>query len=513
MKLVRSIATISGYTALSRILGFLREIIMASYLGASLKSDALVVAIKLPSIIRRLFAEGAFNSAFVPIFTPLLNSKDPKESVRFAEEVLSILVVSLTGIILIAEIFMPHIMRFIVPGFAKTPERFDLVVQFMRITFPFILLIFLAALYGGILNSLERFVAVASSPVIGNMSILGTIFILVGLSYSPEHAFAFSALICGFVQLLWVFVPTYHYKIRLRLKWPQLTPNVKKFFMLIAPAAAGSGIVQINILIDTFMASLLPEGGISYLHYADRLNQLPLSMLGASIGTALLPLISKKISLNDQQGIIDSQNLALEYALLFVLPATLGLIILAYPLMEIFFEHGDFSSKDTLASAQTLKALALGLPAYIMIKIFSSPFFARQDVKTPLLFAIISVGMNIGLSLLLIHRLHYVGLALSTAISAWINVGFLIFALRKKGYFSLSPRLKKFLPRLFFAGLLTFCLTKVLFPYFSFIMSRLELKFLEVFVLVGITVGGYILCARLTGALDIKDLKQQLRAA
>ncbi|ARN85202.1 murein biosynthesis integral membrane protein MurJ [Candidatus Nucleicultrix amoebiphila] len=514
MKLIRSIATISGYTAGSRVFGFLREILMAAYLGASIKSDALVIAIKLPSILRRLFAEGAFNTTFVPMFARLLSADNEKDAKSFAEEIFAILLLSLALLVLFVEIFMPQIMPVFVPGFTKTPERLELAIQYTRITFPFIFFISLAALYSGILNSLERFAAVASSPMIGNIGIIATVFALVSLSTPPGHAFAIGIAVCGLIQMIWVMVPAYKKGMGLRLRMPQLSPQVKKFLVLAGPAAAGSGIVQINILLDTFIASLLPAGGVSYIHYADRLNQLPLSMLGTAVGTALLPLMSKKMRENDKDGMISSQNLALEYALLFVLPATIGLIFLAHPLMKVLFERGDFGPVETMASAQTLRALAIGLPAYIMIKIFSSSFFARHDTKTPVIFAVVSIVLNLILNLSLIGPMKHVGLALSTAIAAWVNAGLLIYTLKRQGYFGLTDRLKRFLPRLGLTCVMTIGFIELVRPRMIWMISDfLPQQVICLLLLVGGSLGFFLILARLTGALNMKDLRFQMQVS
>jgi putative peptidoglycan lipid II flippase len=514
MKLIRSIATISGYTAGSRVFGFLREILMAYFLGAGLKSDALVIAIKLPSILRRLFAEGAFNTTFVPMFARLLAGDKPEEARSFAEEILSILTFSLALLVIIVEVILPWIMPIVVPGFIKTPERLALAIEYSRITFPFIFFISLTALYSGILNSLERFVAVASSPMMGNVGIILVVFALVPFAIPPGHAFSVGIAFCGVIQFLWVLYPAYKSGMSLRLKLPRLTPRVKKFLLLAGPAAAGSGIVQINILLDTLIASLLPAGGVSYIHYADRLNQLPLSMLGTAVGTALLPLLSKKLRSNDIKGAIESQNLALEYALLFVLPAAIGLIFLAQPLMKVLFERGDFGPTETRASAHALMALASGLPAYIMIKIFSTSFFARQDTKTPVKFAILSVVINLILNLTLIWPLKHVGLALSTSIAAWINAILLATTLWRQGFLVLNPRIKRFFPRLLIASSLTVVFIEsirpVVFPLISdFILQNVFCLTL----LIAASLGMFVLLARLTGALDFKDLRFQLKSS
>ena len=413
MKLLRSIATVGGFTIGSRVTGFCREMLMASLLGAGAVSDAFIIALKLPSVFRRILAEGAMNAAFVPLFSGTLATEGENKAKSLAEEILAILTLISLGLVILIELFLPTLMPVFVPGFRATPERMALAIEFSRITFPFIFLISLTALYSGILNSYEKFAAVASSPMMGNIAIILTVYgLLWGTNMEIGDAFSFGILACGIVQLLWVIIPLARQGIVLswiKLRW---TPQIKKFFKLLAPAAAGSGVIQLSIFIDTLIASLLPTGGVSYIHYADRLSQLPLSVLGTAVGTALLPLLSKQIRAQDFSGARESQNLALEYTLLFTRPATLGLIILAEPLIKLIYEHRAFDSASTLPTARTLMALAAGLPAYILIKIFTTSFFAREDTKTPVMIAVFSVILNIAISLSLLNSLQHVGIAL-----------------------------------------------------------------------------------------------------
>jgi len=514
MKLIRSIATVSFFTIASRIFGFIRTKLTASFIGVGAEADALSIAIKFPSLLRRLFAEGAMNTAFVPIFAGIL-AKEGRENARTtAEHIFSILVLILGLLVLIAEVFMPTIIKTFFWGFTKTPERLELVIQFTRITFPFIFFISLTALYSGILNSMEKFVAVASSPMVGNIGIIATVFTLSSLTPSPGFAFAAGIAICGIIQFLWVFIPVVRSGMGLRLRIPKMTQPVKKFFLIMGPAAAGSGVVQINILLDMVIGSHLPVGSISILEYADRLNQLPLSVIGIAVGTALLPLLSKQLRLDDLEGARDSQNLALEYALLLTLPATIGLFFLAEPIIKILFEGGAFSAANTTQTAYTLMAFSAGLPAYILIKILSTTFFARQDTKTPVIIASIAVVLNLILNLLLMKPLAHIGLALSTAISAWVNAGLLAYRLRKQGFFTLTPRFKQFLPRLGLSGGLTIGIISAIKPLIiSMLFHGFMMQLLCFFTLIVGGLGSFIVIAKLTGALDLKDLKFQLSAS
>lgn len=508
MRLLRSMTTIGFFTIGSRAVGFLREMLMASLLGAGAVSDAFVVALKLPSLFRRILAEGAMNAAFVPLFSGLLATKGEREARSFAEEILAILTLILCVLVLLFEVFLPVIMPYLVPGFRGTPERMALVIEFSRITFPFIFLISLTALYSGILNSYEKFAAVASSPMMGNMAVIITVYGLVwGMHWQGGHAFATGILMCGVVQLAWVVIPLARRGIRLSWRKPTWSsPDVGKFFKLMAPALAGSGIVQFSIFIDTLIASLLPEGGISYIHYADRLSQLPLSVLGTAVGTALLPVLSKKMRSGDIEGAHVNQNLALEYTLLLTLPATLGLMLLAEPLVKLTYEYHAFSPEDTRATAKTLAVLAAGLPGYVLIKIFTTTFFAREDTKTPVFIGVFSVFLNIVISLCLLKTLQYVGIALATALSSWVNGLLSGFILWRRGDLRFNARFRRFFPRSLLATTLTFGMLIILKKSLDLGGGEALRNFYfgKVLFLVSAGLLGFFAFASLTGALNLK---------
>jgi putative peptidoglycan lipid II flippase len=512
MKLLRSIVTVGIYTMGSRIVGFLRTTLMANFLGAGPMADAAAIAVKIPSLLRRVFAEGAMNAAFVPTFSALLATKGKDEARTYAEEILSILVLILSVIVILAELFMPSFLNLFLPGFRVTPERLEYTILFTRLTFPFILLISLTALYGGVLNSLEKFAAVAASPMMGNIAILIVAFILLPVASTAGHAFSYGILACGIVQWFWVLVPTHKEGMILRLRRPKLTPGVKRFFLLVGPAAAGSGVVQINIFLDMFIASYLPTGGISFLNYAERLNQLPLSMLGTAVGTALLPLLSKQWRLGQNKDAMESQNLALEYAVLFSAPALIALLIFAEPLVRVLYEHGKFTLHDTRETAYTLMALVSGLPAYIMVKIFSTSFFAREDTRTPVLVAVGAVVVNLVLNLVLIKPLAHVGLALATSIAAWLNALTLAIMLKRQGLITMTSRFKAFLPRAVITVILTTAAFWTALPLVRQLVNTGKTN--QIITMTGIVVTGIIVfvgCAVITRALDTTDLRRQLR--
>lgn len=511
MKLIRSIATVGFYTLGSRIFGFIRTTLMATFLGTGSIADAAALAIKIPSLLRRIFAEGAMNAAFVPTFSKYLMADGPESARSYAEEILSLLVFILALLVILVELFMPRLVSLFLPGFAKDSLRLTYVIEFTRITFPFILLISLTALYSGILNSLERFAAVAMSPMMGNIAIILVAFSLLEVTSTPGHAFSYGILACGVVQWVWVMIPAQREGMALRLRLPTFSPRVRHFFILMGPAAAGSGVVQINIFLDMLIASYLPTGGISFLNYAERLNQLPLSMLGTAVGTALLPLLSKQLKKGDHHEAMESQNLALEYSILFTIPALLGLMLIGESIVKVLYEHGKFSPQDTVETAKTLMALASGLPAYIMIKIFSTSFFAQEDTKTPVLVAVGAVVINVLLNLLLIKPLAHVGLGLATSLAAWVNAFVLGIILQKRGLFLMNTRLKTFLPRAFVSTVLTGAFFFIGRPLLEFCVAQsTTVQIISLGGAVGLGIGLFILFSRLTKALDIEDFRRQM---
>ena len=454
MSLIKSFTTVGTFTIVSRIFGFLRDFLMAEFIGAGLIMDALVIAIKVPSFFRRLFAEGAFNATFVPLFAGALSTKGKQEAQTYAEEIMSFLVLIIIGLIIIFELFTPFCMSILTPGFKATPERFELAITFSRITFPYLLLISLTALYSGILNSLDRFAAAALSPAIGNIFIC-LIMLLTHKNTHIGEIVATSILFSGFVQLLCVLIPSHQNGIKLRLLKPRLTPRIKEFLTRMIPGAVGSGVVQINLFIGTIIASCLPVGGVSYLYFADRLNQLPLSVIGTAISTALLPLMARQLKKGDTAAALHNQNRSLEFGLLLVFPATIALILAAHPFVTVLFERGKFTAFDAYQTSLTLMAYACGLPAYILIKIFVTSFFAREDTKTPVIIAAIAVVVDIGLSLLFFIPFKHVGIALATAVASWVNAFLLGYLLKKRKLLDFDHRLKRFMPRLLGVSVIT----------------------------------------------------------
>lgn len=510
MHLYRSMATVGGFTFLSRITGFFRDALIAGILGVCGLTDAFFVAFKLPNFFRRFFAEGAFNAAFVPLFSGILTSSGPVAARLYGEKIFALLLFGLTGFILLFEQFMPWVVFLFAPGFESKPEVFNLAVSLSRITFPYILFISLASLLSGILNSTGKFAAPAGTPIILNLTMIVALLMIVFDWVSPGSGLAWAVFFAGILQLAWLWVSCHFHGMGIKLTMPQLTPDAKALIRLGIPGAISAGVIQMNLFMDMIFASWLPTGSVSYLFYADRLNQLPLGVIGIAVSTALLPELSKHIKAENYHEAHHTQNRALEVALAITLPATVGLIVLGGSLVALLFERGAFTPQDAQSTGYTLSAFAIGLPAYVLVKILSTQFFARQDTKTPMKIAIAAVVLNFILNCFLIGPMSYVGLALSTALAAWFNaltLGTLLF-LRK--WIVFDVRIKSILPRLAVSSLLMgiFCYElQALMPFPKTLFMRLGFVGLCIF-------GGfliYVFCARLIGAFQFKDLQKFLK--
>ena len=443
MTLARGIATVGGYTLVSRVLGFLRDVLAAAYLGAGPVADAFFVAFKFPNFFRRLFAEGAFNAAFVPIFAGMAASQGRVAARIFAEDALAVLLAALLALTLLAEATMPWFVALAAPGFRDEPEKLALAIEFTRITFPYLLFISLVSLQGGVLNSLDRFGAVAATPIVLNLCLIGGMIFLSAPLGSPGLALSWAVAIAGVAQFLWLAAACRGEGMALRLPWPRLTPEVRRLGRLMLPAALGSGVVQINLLIDVMIASLLPTGAVSYLYYADRIYELPLAVIGIAIGTALLPLLARQIRLGETAAAAATQNRALEAAVVLTLPATAALLVLAEPIIVTLFERGAFDAGVSSATAAALVAYAAGLPAYVLIKVLAPGFYAREDTRTPVRIAVVCVLLNTVAALALMKVLGHVGIALATAFSAWVNCALLARGLMAREAFRPDARLRR----------------------------------------------------------------------
>ena len=428
----RSFFTVSFYTFLSRILGFVRDIFIAKFLGSTVTADAFFVAFRLPNFFRRVLAEGAYSAALIPVFSGVvIDSKDDHEAADFVENTMSLLLFITIILTFIFYFGMPYIIQVLAPGFSANKEAFDLAVHFGKIIFPYLIFISLVAHFTSIINVHKKFAAGAFAPAILNISFILSLFILTPQLSSAGHALSYGVLIGGLFQFIFMYKAVLKFY-RPRIRIPKLNEKLKKFFRLFFPGVIGSGVIQLNIIIGTIIASLLPVGAISHIYYADRLTQLPLAIFGIAMGVVLLPSLSKAIKNNNKEEINETQNRSLEFSLLISIPSAVGLFILSFPIIHILFEREAFLPQDTIYTSQVLSIFSLGLPAYILIKVLITCFFAREDTKSPLYISLISVFFNIFLSLLLIDSMREMGIALATTISAWINAFLLFFILKFK---------------------------------------------------------------------------------
>lgn len=506
MAIIRAVATVASFTVLSRILGFVRDVLIASALGAGPIADAFLVAFRIPNFFRRLFAEGAMNTSFIPIFSKTME-KEGRESAKLsAEHVLSVLLFFMIALVVIVELFIPWLIFLIAPGFSDTPDRLESVIEFTRITFPYIAFISMAALYSGILNSINRFSAAAAAPIILNVTMILAVAIFI---HSPGYALSWAVSLAGLFQFLWLCYVCKKHGFGLKLRWPRLSDSVRQMLRLMLPSAVSAGVIQINMLIGTAFLSFLPTGAISYFFYADRLNQLPLSLVGVAASTALLPSLSKQMQMHDLKQALNTQNRVLELSFLLIIPATIALFILAEPMIQTLFQRKAFGYGQVVETSKVLTVFSIGLPAYVAVKIFSTTFFASYDTKTPLYGAILAVIVNVALNFVLIGPLSYVGIALATSIASWTNAGYLLYHLNKRNLFSADVRLLKNLPLFtlssgIMAASLFVCL-KIFSGYFS--GGELE-RTIALFATIGIGLLVYFLSSKIMGAVNMRELRK-----
>ncbi len=471
MALLRSSALVGGFTMASRILGFIRDMMIAAALGAGPVADAFVVAFRFPNLFRNLVAEGAFSVAFVPLYARAIEERGAKAALDFAAEVLAVLLAALLVVTLVALAAMPWLMALFAPGFLGDPAKYALAVQLSRITFPYLLFMALVALLGGMLNTHYRFGAAAVSPVLLNLTLIAALLLPRAWVGDTGHALAWAVAVAGVGQFLWLAFSAARAGLLPPLPWPRLTPEVRRLLRLMLPGAFGAGVIQINIVVGTMIASLLPTGAVASLYYADRLYQLPLGVIGTAIGTVLLPELARRLRAGDLLGAVESQNRALELALFLTLPAAAALAAIASPLTVVLFERGAFGPDAARSTAAALAAYALGLPAYVVVKSLAPAFFAREDTATPVRAAVLAVLANIALSLTLIRFMGSTGIALASSIAAWVNVLMLSYWLRRHGHFGLDAGFRRRVPRavlasaLMAAGLLL--AARWLAPYFA----------------------------------------------
>lgn len=453
--MLRAIATVGGWTMASRVLGFLRDMLIAASLGAGPLADAFFVALKLPNLFRRFFGEGAFNAAFVPAFAALLTTRGPQAARELAERMATLMTLWLALLTGLGILLMPQLMRLLAPGFADRPEQLALAIELARITFPYLLLICLTALVSGVLNGLGKFAAAAAAPIFFNILSVAALWVLAPVVPTPAHALAWGVTASGVVQLVFVLWAARAAGMPVNpLRLPRLTPEARGVLRRMGPGLVGAGVTQLNLAIDVIIASFLPAGAVSFLYYADRVAQLPLGVIGAAVATALLPILAKQISAMQPLSAHRSMNRALEISIALALPAALALAVLALPILQALFQRGAFGAAEARATSWALVAYAFGLPAFVLVKVFVPGFFARGDTATPVKVGVACVCLNLALNLLLMGPLQHVGVALSTALAAWANTAALALILARRGQFRLDHGLRRRGPRLLLAAAL-----------------------------------------------------------
>ena len=516
MKLFRSFATVGGFTLVSRVLGFVRDIMIAAVLGTGPVAEAFVVAFRFPNLFRRLFAEGAFNSAFIPLFAKRLEGEGKNQARQFAGEAMAVLVFALIVVTALAELFMPWLMVGLAGGFAADREKFDLAVLLTRITMPYLLFVSLLALFSGILNAFHKFAAAAAAPVILNIVFISVLAVMsfLGLGNTAQAGVVLSwaVSIAGLLQLLAVMVAAKKIGMALSLRLPRLTPGVKRLLKLGIPGVISGGIVQINIVIGTLIASMQDQA-VAWLYYADRLYQLPLGVVGIAIGVVLLPDISRLLRAGEDQAAHDSQNRSMEYSLLLTLPAAVALAVVPQPLIQVLFERGHFNANDTQMVGVALMAFAFGLPAFVLTKVFQPGFFAREDTKTPMYYAGVSMLINVIVSLALFPALGHIGIAIATTVAGWANTVLLWLTLRKRGHYTLDAAARRAIPRIFVASLVMGGALMAILPYLTPWLDRsrpfvTQAGALAILVLSGVCI--YFFVAALIGAFRVGALKRKL---
>ena len=433
MNLVKSTGTFGFYTIISRLLGYLRDILIAIFLGTSFLADAFFVAFRIPNTFRRLFAEGTFNAAFVPSYTSEL-VKGKKKSNIFANEIFNLLFLALLFLVLVAEIFMPIVVSLIAPGFVEDSEKVKIAIDLTRIMFPFLMFVSLSSFFAGILNSHNKFAVASAAPIILNIIMIGILFFGNYLGSDLVYYLSFGVSIAGLIQLIFLykFVKKF-FLVKVNLKF-NINEKVKNFFKKLLPSIFSSGVTQINILVGTIIASF-QSSAVSYLYYADRIYQINLAVAGIAIGVVVLPQLSKHVYLKKKDKILKIQNKALELSMFLSLPASVALFIGSEEIISALFGYGSFGNQAVLNSAKALYYFGLGLPAFAFIKVFSTFFFANNDTKTPFYISLISVIMNIFISLYYFKSIGFIIIPIATSISSWFNSLVLFIYLRNRKMF------------------------------------------------------------------------------
>jgi putative peptidoglycan lipid II flippase len=513
MKLLKAMATIIGFTMLSRVAGMVRDILTAAYLGAGPVADAFFVALKLPNLFRRMAAEGAFSVSFVPLYSKILEQEGEDEAAKFAGRTFSIMVLILAVFSVIVMTAMPFVIHVIAPGFENGSDRYDLAVEMTRLSFPYLLLMSLVALFGGMLNAHNKFGPFAAAPIIFNTALIAALLIGSHTNMSPTvgHAMAVGVSVSGILQLLMMVAYVRKHKIHFHIRMPKLDERTKKLFRLMGPGMLAAGVFQVNLFVDMMIGSLLPEGSISYLYYADRLNQLPLSIAGIAVGTALLPMLSRSLAAENMEESKDLFNRALEFCFFVALPAAVALLVVPIPMVSVLFEYGKFDIDDARLTSYVLMGYAIGLPAYIASKVFMTAFWSRHDTMTPVKISIITALSNVMLCLLLIGWLGVAGISLATGIVGWLQVYLLRKKLKGNEVMEFDDRLRDVFPKIVLSSCaMAIVLAGIGYGLHDFFHGSVPQRIVAIVALVGGGALTYALAVQASGILKIQDIKKYL---
>ena len=518
MALFRAVATVGSYTLLSRVTGFARDVLTATFLGAGATADAFFVAFQFPNLFRSLFAEGAFSAGFVPIFSQIL-ARDGKDRARqFADDAFSVLAAVLFVFSVVMIIAMPVVLIAMAPGFLRIPGQMERATELARIAFPYLFFVSLTSLQSGVLNALDRFAAAAVAPALLNVTLIAALLAGVGAGRDPATFLAWGVLAGGAVQFVWLADSCRRIGMRIRLSMPRLSPEVRLLLTRMAPVVIGAGVYQLNLVANKVVATLGKEGSVSWLYYADRVNLLPVGVIGVAIGIALVPFLTRKIETGDTTGALADQNRAIEICLLLTAPAAVGIAVLAEPITSVLFERGAFTPADRAAVAAALLGFSFGLPAYVLTKALTPAFFSRHDTRTPVRASVVSLSANIILNLALMKWYGHVGIAVATSVAAWINIGFLVVVMHRRGYLIADQRLKKSLPRMVLACLAmgaalvygSALIVEVYGPLFGAVGAASGAFGGRALALAGLIFGGaliYGIFIVITGAAHLSDLR------
>ena len=506
MNLIASTSTFSFFTLISRILGYVRDILIAIFLGTSLFADAFFVAFRLPNTFRRLFAEGTFNAAFIPSYAGAL-SNSKLEADNFAKNVFNLLFIILLIFVLVAEIFMPQLIFLIAPGFYKDPEKLKIAIDLSRITFPFLFFVCLASFFGAILNSYNKFAVAAAAPIILNVVLIGSLFFSKWVNISDVLMLSYAVSIAGFLQLvLLLFFVKKNFQPILTIKI-RIDEKIKFFFKKLLPSIFSSGVTQINILVGTIIASF-QAGAVSYLYYADRVYQINLAVAGIAVGTVMLPELSKYVKQKNSEQISNLQNRALELCLFLSVPAATALVLASEQIITSLFGYGSFNNESVINTAIALTFFAFGVPAFSILKIFSNYFFARSDTKTPFYLSVISVILNVLISVSFFNKIGFVIIPIATSISSWINVFFHFYFIRKRNFYYFDEIFIYKFPRMILSVVVMGAVLYLLLGFFSDKFEYNESwKFMYLFIIVIISLLSYFLISNFSGAFKFKDIK------